>query len=77
MSDFSILRLMVAQIDPHTCSAARLRRVTQNVQQYAREHSTRLSDRAAAGALMSKLQSYAKSRNEDPIPFHAIEERMR
>lgn len=71
------LTAMVARIDPHTCGAVDLRDAQAAVVAFARDDARSLSDRAAAGALTRRLMACAQARVSDPIPLHAIQERLR
>ena len=71
------LNELVGSIDPHTCGARDLINAQAQVATWAHDGARTLSDRAAAGALTRRLREYARARVEDPIPFHAIEERLR
>lgn len=71
------LTAMVARIDPHTCGAVDLRDAQAAIVAWAHDDARSLSDRAAAGALTRRLTSLARARVTDPIPLHAIKERLR
>ena len=73
MSDLIALIKEVGALDAHTCTAEQL---TELYNRCPRPPYRSLSTKATAGMLKCRLRDMARARAKDPIPLHAIEERI-